>query len=196
VGRAGARRRCGFDQQYNLQAMAGRGQVILAVTTHHSPSDLAALHPLLDAATASLAAAGIPGPIGAALFGTGYASDANFTTPTTADLHVAVTRESAQTSSTQPGRDPAAIASWQQMATKLASPQGQALYKQRKAIIEPVFAQLFARFGRTLLYRGDMVTTEIHLWAAVHNTLKAIRARTRSQDRSHQPAARPAPAPA
>ena len=83
------------------------------------------------------------------------------------------------------------------MAAKLATPGGQALYKQRKAIIEPVFAQLFARFGRTLHYRGDMVTTEIHLWAAVHNMLKAIRARTRREQRERQAAARkPAPAAA
>jgi len=34
-----------------------------------------------------------------------------------------------------------------------------------------------------------MVTTELHLWAAVHNMLKAIRARARRQ---RQAAARPA----
>ena len=30
------------------------------------------------------------------------------------------------------------------------------------------------RFGRTLNFRGDMVATEIHLQATVHNMLKAI----------------------
>ena len=76
------------------------------------------------------------------------------------------------------------------MAARLDTPEGRAVYKQRKAIIEPVFAQLFARFGRTLHYRGDMVTTEIRLWAAVHNMLKAIRARTRREQRdlARQPA--------
>ncbi len=81
------------------------------------------------------------------------------------------------------------------MAAKLDTPQGQALYKQRKAITEPVFAQLSARFGRTLHYRGDMVTTEIHLWAAVHNTLKAIRARARREQRERQAAAQSPPWP-
>ena len=80
---------------------------------------------------------------------------------------------------------------------RLDTPEGRAVYKQRKAIIEPVFAQLFARFGRTLHYRGDMVTTEIHLQAADCNTLKAIRARTRREQRERQAAARqPAPAAA
>ena len=78
------------------------------------------------------------------------------------------------------------------MAAKLDTPEGRARYRQRKAIIEPVFAQLFARFGRTLHYRGDMVTTEICLWAAVHNMLKAIRARARREQRERQAAARPA----
>jgi hypothetical protein len=76
------------------------------------------------------------------------------------------------------------------MTAKLDTPEGRAVYKQRKAIIEPVFAQLFARFGRTLHYRGDMVPTEVHLWAAVHNMLKAIRARARRERQG----ARPAPA--
>jgi len=80
------------------------------------------------------------------------------------------------------------------MAAQLDTPDGQALYKQRKAIIEPVFAQLFARFGRTLNYRGDMVETEIHLWAAVHNMLKAIRARRQRQG-GHKPAAAAAQRP-
>lgn len=93
-------------------------------------------------------------------------------------VHVAVTRESAQ-----PGGDtPSGQPGWQAMAAKLGTPDGRALYKQRRAIIESVFAQLFARFGRTLRYRGDMVT--IHLWAAVHSMLNAT-----------APAARPANAP-
>ena len=48
---------------------------------------------------------------------------------------------------------------------------------------------MIARFGRTLNYRGDMVDTEIHLWAAVHNILKTIRARA---CRARRDAAQPA----
>jgi transposase len=180
----------GWDQLYNLQALAGRGQVIVAIGTHDSTGDVGALHPLLAAAAANLAAAGIGAAIGTALFDAGYASDANFTAGCDADLYVAVTRESVQTGKDAAGQDPVVRESWQQMAAKLGTPEGQALYKQRKAIIEPVFAQLFARFGRTLHYRGDMVPTEVHLWAAVHNMLKAIRARARRERQG----ARPAPA--
>jgi transposase len=179
----------GFDQLYNLQALAGRGQVIAAIGTHPSSTDTTALHLLLEHGAANLAAAGIAEPIGAAAFDAGYASEDNFTAPCQADLYVAVTRDSVQAG--QPGAAaPSGQPGWQAMAAKLDTPEGRAIYRQRKAIIEPVFAQLFARFGRTLHYRGDMVDTEIHLWAAVHNMLKAIRARTRREQRERQATAR------
>jgi transposase len=181
----------GFDQLYNLQALAGRGQVIVAVGTHPSSTDTTALHPLLQAGAANLAAAGIADTIGTALFDAGYASEGNFTAGCQAELYVAVTRESVQAGQQPGGTAPLpGRPGWHAMAAKLATPEGQALYKQRKAIIEPVFAQLFARFGRALHYRGDMVDTELHLWAAVHNMLKAIRARARHEQRelARQPA--------
>ena len=81
--------------------------------------------------------------------------------------------------------------SWQQMAARLDTPHGKALYRQRAAIIEPVFAQLFNRLGRHLHYRGTKVDLELHLWAASHNLLKAIRAQARQ---ATAPAASPAPA--
>ena len=146
----------GWDQLYNLQALAGRRQIIMAIGIHDNTNDLGSLHLLLAAGAVNLAAAGIPAAIGKALFDAGYASEANFTAGCDANLYVAVTRESVQAGKSAAGRDPAASQAWQQMAAKLATPAGQALSKQRKAIIEPVFAQLFARFGRTLNYRGDM----------------------------------------
>lgn len=179
----------GFDQLFNAQALAAQGQVVLAIGRHDSPVDVQALHPLLDQAAANLEAAQIPGRIGKALFDAGYASDANFTAPCDADLHVAVTREARQTGKSAAGRGPAAKQSWQSMNAKLGTPEGKALYARRAEIIEPLWAQLFARFGRALNYRGDMADTELHLWAAVHNILKAIRARARKERRA---AARPA----
>ena len=182
----------GFDQLYNLQALAGRGQVIFATGTHDSTTGTGALHTLLDQGTANLAVAGIAEPTGAALFDAGYASEANFTAPCQAELYVAVTREPVQAGQRAGGTaPPAAQPGWQAMAARLDTPEGRALHKQRKAIIEPVFAQLSARFGRALLYRGEMADTEIHLQAAVHNMLKAIRARARREQPGRQ-AARPA----
>jgi transposase len=168
----------GYDQLFNVQALAVRRQVIIAIGRHGSPDDTGALHPLLRAGRAVLDAAGITTPIGKALWDAGYASDANFTAACEAELYVAVARESRQAGRRRDGREPATMKpSWQQMTARLGTPEGRALYKQRAAIIEPVFAQLFARLGRHLNYRGDRTDLELHLIAASHNLLKAIRAR-------------------
>jgi hypothetical protein len=65
------------------------------------------------------------------------------------------------------------------MAAKMNTPAASAAYKRRQAIIEPAFGQLFARLGRTLNYRGEMVSTELQLWGTTHNILKCIRSRRR-----------------
>jgi transposase len=185
----------GFDQLFNVQALAtARTQVIIAVTRHPSPADVRALETLLAQARSVLTRAGLAGRIRKALFDAGYASDANFTLDIPETLYVAVTREARQTGRSPDGRNPGTmLPSWEDMTARLDTPEGKALYKQRAATIEPVFAQLTARLGRTLHYRGTHADTELALWAASHNILKAIKAR-------HKPPARktptPAPAPA
>jgi len=178
----------GYDQLFNVQALATAGtQVILAVTRHDNPADAQALLPLLAEARRVLAAAGITSPILAALFDTGYASDANFTAAVPETLYVAVTREGRQAARDGKGRGPSTLLpSWQDMTARLDTPEGKKLYKQRSATIEPVFAQLTARLGRTLSYRGDLADAELALWAASHNILKAITARAKPAAR--QPA--------
>jgi hypothetical protein len=171
----------GFDQLYNAQVVAGAHQVILAIATHDNPTDTGALHPVLAAARASPGAAGIHDPIEKALFDAGYASEDNFTTSCQAELYVAVTKEARQTGRLHDGKTPSSgLPGWQAMAARLATPEGKALYKRRAGMIEPVFAQLFNRLGRHLNYRGGHVSTELHLWAASHNLLKAIRAQART----------------
>jgi transposase len=171
----------GFAQARNVQALAtARTQVILAILDHPSPVDMHALQPLMEQARAVLDAAGITDDIRKALFDAGYASDANFRLDLGALLYIAVTREARQAGRSADGRSPATmLPSWDDMTARLATDEGRALYRQRAATIEPVFAQLVARLGRTLHYRGDLVNTELALWAATHNTLKAIKARSR-----------------
>jgi transposase len=170
----------GFLQGYNPQVVACQRQVILSIGAHDSPVDVRALHPALALARANLDAAGISDPIARALFDAGYASEDNFTAPCEAQLYVAITREARQTGRLRDGRAPASsLPGWQAMTARLDTPEGKALYKQRSAIIEPVFAQLFARLGRHLNYRDTRVDLELHLRAATHNLLKAIRARSR-----------------
>ena len=165
----------GYDQRHNVQALTCPNQFILAITTHPSPNDKRALTNLLHTARANLDAAAITDPIGAALFDNGYASEANFTADLPAALLlVAVEKEARQTLRLHDGASTAAQ-TWNDMATRLNHPNNRALYKRRGAIIEPLFAQLFDRFGRHLNARGDNVDTELHLWAITHNLLKISR---------------------
>ena len=63
------------------------------------------------------------------------------------------------------------------MRHKLASPAGQALYKMRKAIVEPVFGQIKdARGFRRFLLRGFAAAHAEFLFIALtHNLLKLFR---------------------
>jgi transposase len=173
----------GYDQAHNVQATACRSQVILAIGRHDSPNDKQALTDLLAITRANLDTAAITTPIGVALFDNGYASDANFTAelPVTT-LLIAVNGEAVQT-----GRDTTSPSTthpaWQTMTARLAEPANRAAYKQRAAIIEPVFAQLFNRFGHQLDLHGQHVDTELHTWATSHNLAKLIRHRKRRRTR-------------
>lgn len=184
----------GFDQLFNVQALAtARTQVILAITRHGSPVDVRALEALLAEARRVLRQAGITGQILKALFDAGYASDANFTLAIPETLYIAVTREARQAGRSADGRAPGTmLPSWQEMTARLDTSEGRQLYRQRAATIEPVFAQLTARLGRTLHYRGNLVDAELALWAASHNILKAITARGKRLTRQARTATSPA----
>ena len=170
----------GFAQRHNVQALACKNQFIIAITTHDSPNDKQALTKLVHRGRANLDAAGITDPIGKALFDNGYASEANFTADLpVALLLVAVEKEARQTQRLRDGTSTAAQA-WDNMAARFDNPDNHTLYKRRGAIIEPLFAQLFNRFGRSINYRGDNVHTELHLWAVTHNLLKINQRRPRA----------------
>ena len=128
------------------------------------------------------------GDVRAWLADNGYASAANFAELEHLLLLAAVSGEATQTGRAEGGR--ALPGSWQQMAARLATPAGKALYKRRAALVEPAFAQLFARFGRYLSYRGhDAVDAEVKLLGTVHNIGKLVEHRRRAAQRK-------APAPA
>jgi transposase len=171
----------GYDQRHNVQALSCPNQFVLAVGTHPSTNDKRAMVDLLLKARANLDAAGITDPIGAALFDSGYASAPNFTADVPVELLlVSVTKEARQTGRRKDD-DNDIPAPWQDMAVRLAEPENSKLYKRRGAIIEPLFAQWFARFGRSLNARDAAVETELHLWAITHNLLKISRARQRTR---------------
>lgn len=170
-------KRGGYDQSHNVQALACTSQIILGITRHPNPNDVQALAGLLHATRTTCNAAGIDRPIGIAVFDAGYASDDNFT----ANLPVTTLLVNLTSNTPNPDRrrNPPDTPPHREMAARLTDPTNRAAIRQRGGIIEPVFAQLFQQFDRTLTLRGDDVDTELHLWAASHNLAKLVRHRTR-----------------
>ena len=168
----------GWLQGWNLQLTATRRQILLAAELHDNPADAGALAAMITAATANCELAGLAGQIRAWLADSGYASAAAFKELEHLMLLVAVRNEAAQAgrgtgrATMPPG--------WEKMAARLATPAGKRLYARRAALVEPAFAQFFARFGRYVNYRGrDAVDAEIKLLATVHNLGKLLDYRRR-----------------
>jgi transposase len=168
----------GWLQGRNLQLTAVRRQILLAAELHDNPADAGALVTMIAAAAANCELAGLAGRIRAWLADNGYASAASFKELEHLMLLVAVHGEAAQAGRAGQARD--LPAGWEKMAARLATPAGRKLYRRRAALVEPAFAQLFARFGRYVNYRGrDAVDTEIKLLATVHNLSKLLDHRRR-----------------
>ena len=188
----------GFGQRHNVQALTCKNQFILAIGIHDSSNDKQALIALLHAARANLDAADLHDPMKVALFDSGYACESNFTADVPVHtLLIAVSRKHPTTTGSEnpadaddlsldtdeqslPGPASSTAQAWQVMRERLDEPANRTLYKQRAAIIEPLFAQLFTRFGRNLTRRGPDVETELHLWAVTHNLLKISRHRRKT----------------
>ena len=72
----------------------------------------------------------------------------------------------------------------EQMREKLRSPAGKAIYKMRKAVVEPVFGQIKERRKlRGFLFRGlEKVKAEWKIICLTHNLLKLYLAGVRPQE--------------
>jgi hypothetical protein len=104
-------RACAREGLVSVDLVAGDGTKLKAnasMATNVTAVDVQALEALLDQARQVLDLAGIARQIRKALFDAGYASDANFTLDTAAQLYIAVTREARQTGRSEHGRAPKA----------------------------------------------------------------------------------------
>ncbi|WP_268254449.1 transposase, partial [Streptomyces hiroshimensis] len=164
-------KRGGYLQGYNVQIACARRQLLLAIEVHDNPSDMTALVPMVKKTQHNHQAAGLPGDIQLWLADSGYASTAAFEALANLPMLVSVTSEAHQAGFSAKRED--ARGGQHTMAARLATPAGQAQYRQRSALVEPGFAQLFQRFGRRLNYRGHQaVDTEVKLLGTVHNLNK------------------------
>jgi hypothetical protein len=165
-----------FVQAYNAQAAVdSHAQVIVGAAVTQEANDKKQLVPMLREVKVQM---GIPPQRATA--DNGYFSETNVTHAQLQeiDLFVAPDRQKhGEKRPTTSGPPPPGASVAEQMRHKLRTAEGQAVYKLRKAVVEPVFGQIKeARGFRRFLLRGlEKVQAEWQMICATHNLLKLFR---------------------
>ncbi len=164
-------------QGYNVQVVASPEQVILAAQVTQSHNDAAQLAPMVTRAADMLREAGIEEPIGTVLADGGYWNSPAISKVRGKGIEVLVPtqdrrRRAPRKLSPRQGEEARRI------EAVLSKPEGQALYRRRQQIVEPVFAHTkYIRRSDRFLRRGlTACQAEWQLIAATHNLLKLWRA--------------------
>ncbi len=179
-------RKGSFVQAYNAQiAVDSAGQIIVAAEITQESNDKQQLAPMLERVEQNMGT-----KPEAATADTGYFSESQITDARVSgiELYVAIGKqkhgEPPDMESGDPFVPPVATDSAKEtMKRRLKTEAGQALYKMRKAIVEPVFGQIKAARGiRTFRLRGiAKAGAEWKLICATHNLLKLFRSGYRPQ---------------
>ena len=182
-------RKGSFVQAYNAQiAVDSAHQIIVAAEITQESNDKRQLAPMLERVAQNMGA-----KPQAATADTGYFSESQVTDERVngIELYVAIEKQKhaggRPSDVLEPGDLSAppleADSAKEKMKQKLKTEAGQALYKMRKAIVEPVFGQIKAARGiRYFLLRGLAKTgAEWKLICATHNLLKLFRSGYRPQ---------------
>ena len=130
----------GFDQCYNAQAAVDESGLIVATEVIDAGNDTHHLVPMVQATQKNTGA--LPQM---ALADSNYASEANFMALEAIQVQacVALGREGSK----ERRIDPDTHRATQRMAERLATPEGQAHYRRRKVIAEPVFGWIKQAMG-------------------------------------------------
>ena len=164
-------------QGYNVQVVASPEQVILAAQVTQSHNDADQLAPMVARAADTLREAGIQEPIGIVLADGGYWNSPAITEVRGQGIDVLIpTRDHRRTAPRK--LSPRQGEEARRIEAVLSKPEGQALYRRRQQIVEPVFAHTkFIRRTDRFLRRGlAACQAEWQLIAATHNLLKLWRA--------------------
>jgi transposase len=164
-------------QGYNAQVVASPEQVIIAAQVTQSHNDSDQLAPMVECAIDRLREVGVPEPIGIVLADGGYWNSPAITSVRGQGIDVLIPtqdrrRVRPRTLSPRQGDEA------ERIEAVLSQPEGQALYRRRQQIVEPVFAQTKCiRHIDRFLRRGlAACRAEWQLIAATHNLLKLWRA--------------------
>lgn len=166
----------GFEQAYNAQAAVdSASQVIVGTAVTQETNDKKQLVPMVFKVEEQ--AGKLPESVSA---DAGYFSAAAVTDPRLAEVNLLVPPDRQKHGQAQPHPNPAPAADApviDKMREKLRSPEGEALYRQRKQVVEPVFGQIKeARGIRRFSFRGlSKVSAEWDIICLTHNVLKLFR---------------------
>lgn len=184
----------GFVQGYNGQFVVdGEAQIIVAHGLSNQAPDAEYFIPMLDRTLTNCGRRP-----DATLADAGYFSDANICRAEARGLsvYVAPARTPHGLKEPPPDEDPPSVQTQKErMQRKLRSEEGDALYRRRKTIVEPVIGQVKARgFDRLSLRGHDKASGEWALIGLTHNLLKLHKARRR-RPKAPQPGLPTAPRP-
>ena len=173
-------RKGSFVQAYNVQiAVDSKAQIIVAAEITQQTNDKQQLAPMLEQVIKNIGAKPV-----AATADTGYFSADQLNDERVAGIDLYIATGKQKHGQLEPPAVPEAIeppdeteSAMEKMKKKLKTEAGKALYKMRKAIVEPVFGQIKAARGiRAFLLRGMVkASAEWKLICATHNLLKLFR---------------------
>jgi transposase len=166
----------GSLQGYNAQALADESQVVIAAEVLTEANDSGALAPMVDLATAELEKAGSEERPGVVLADAGYWSTDQIDRVREGPTVPLVAVDGDSRAGPRPDRSGGP---YEFMRRALATPTGTDLYRRRKWMIEPLFADIkFNRRAGRFRRRGlGAVRSEWRLLTATHNLLKLHRHR-------------------
>jgi transposase len=164
-----------YTQGYNTQAVVNEEQIVLAAELTASSPDFGHLEPMVKATKRELQAIGVTQTPGVALADSGYWNEEQIDNVVSNEhVQVLIPPDAGKRDTPRPGWDGGRYTS---MRKTLESDYGGGLYRRRKAMVEPVFAQTkhnrrinqFQRRGRSA------ALSEWRLITATHNLLKLHR---------------------
>ena len=164
----------GFIQGFNAQAVCTPEQVVIAAELRIGSPDAGLLEPMISAARAELAAAGVDEQPDVVLADAGYWSGPQIDRLTGEGLHVLVPPDGYARPEPMAGKRGGL---YQHMRDKLDTDEGRRLYRRRQHMIEPIFAQTkVTRRAERFQRRGlAACRAEWRLLCATHNLLKLWR---------------------
>jgi transposase len=161
-----------YTQGYNAQAVVNEEQIVLAAELSASSPDFGHLEPMVKATKRELQAIGVTETPGVAVADSGYWNEEQIDNVVSNEhVQVLIPPDAGKRETPRPG--------WQggrytAMRNVLESDYGGGLYRRRKAMVEPVFAQTkHNRRINQFLRRGrSAALSEWRLITATHNLLK------------------------